>query len=63
MAWVTFTDDFDFSPAARKGMVTVAYKAGITANVTRECLELAIAAGKARRTSAPKSKLNENPKS
>jgi hypothetical protein len=61
MAWVTFTADFDFSPAARKGTVTVAYKAGTTDNVTRECLELAIAAAKARRTTSPKAKPVENP--
>lgn len=61
MAWVTFTADFDFSPAARKGMVTIAYKAGTTDNVTRECLELAIAAGTAKRTTSPKAKPVENP--
>lgn len=61
MAWVTFTDDFDFSPAARRGNVTIAYKSGTTANVTRECVEMAIAAGKAKRTTAPKAKPDENP--
>jgi len=61
MAWVTFTADFDFSPAARKGTVTLAYKAGTTANVTRECLEQAVAAGKATRTTAPKRHPVENP--
>ena len=45
MVWVKFTSDFDFSPAARKGLVTVAYKAGVTENVTRECADKAIAAG------------------
>lgn len=56
MAWVTFTADFDFSPAARKGTVTIAYKAGTTDNVTRECLEQVLEAGKAERTTAPKAK-------
>lgn len=60
MAWVTFTADFDFSPEARKGTVTIAYKAGMTDNVTRECLEQVIAAGKAKRTSSPKAKPVEN---
>lgn len=45
--WVRFMADFDFSPAARRGMVTLAYKQGTVANVTRECASLAIAAGKA----------------
>lgn len=61
MAWVTFTEDFDFSPAARKGLVTLAYRAGTTANVTRECLEQVLAAEKARRTIAPKRHPVENP--
>lgn len=37
MPWVTFSKDFDFSPAARRGHVTVAYKAGMRKNVTRAC--------------------------
>lgn len=45
--WVHFTADHDFRPQARKGRVTVAYKAGMVANVTRECGEQAIAAGRA----------------
>lgn len=45
--WVRFKDDFDFSPKARNGNVTKAYKAGMVQNVTRECAEAAIAAGKA----------------
>lgn len=51
--WVRFTADFDFSPAARRGMVTLAYKQGTVANVTRECARLAIAAEKAVRTVNP----------
>jgi len=47
MPWVRFIADFDFSPAARRGWVTVAYKAGMTKNVTRECAEKAVAAGRA----------------
>lgn len=45
--WVRFTADFPFSPEARGGRVTIAYKAGMTMNVTRECADKAIAAGKA----------------
>ncbi|MEX4006938.1 hypothetical protein [Neoaquamicrobium sediminum] len=37
MPWVTFSKDFDFSPAARRGHVTVAYKTGMRKNVTRAC--------------------------
>lgn len=44
---VTFSAPFDFSPAALKGRVTIAYEAGQTYSVTRECGEAAIAAGKA----------------
>lgn len=62
MAWVVFTGDFDFSPEARKGVVTIAYKAGTTGNVTRECLEKAVAAGKAKRTHSPRAKSVEDPK-
>lgn len=47
--WVKFTKDFDFSPAARKGAVTIAYKAGMEQNVTRECYEAALAVKKAQR--------------
>ncbi len=45
--WVKFTGDFDFSPAARKGRVTIAYQAGTVKNVTRECAGQAIDVGKA----------------
>ncbi len=61
MAWIKFTEDFDFSPAARNGRVTLAYKAGTTANVTRECLEQALAAKRARRISTPNRTPDENP--
>lgn len=52
--WVRFTADLDFSPAAKKGWVTIAYKAGSTTNVTRECAELALRLGRAVRVAAPK---------
>ncbi|WP_421912734.1 hypothetical protein [Mesorhizobium sp.] len=42
--WVRFTGDFDFSPAAHGGRSTIAYKAGMVENVTRECADLAVAA-------------------
>lgn len=45
--WVRFTADFDFSPAAFGGRSTTAYRAGMEMNVTRECADIAIAAGKA----------------
>ena len=45
--WVRFTSDFPFSPAARGGRVTVAYKSGMVMNGTRECADKAIAAEKA----------------
>lgn len=44
---VTFSAPFDYSPAALNGRVTIAYEAGKTYSVTRECGEAAIAAGKA----------------
>lgn len=49
MAWVRFTADFDFSPIARKGHVTIAYKKGMVKNVTTECATLSTGAGKAER--------------
>lgn len=47
MPWVRFTAPFDFSPAARGGLVTIAYPEGMERNVTRECAAAAKAAGKA----------------
>lgn len=52
--WVRFKEDFDFSPAAPKGFVTIAYKAGMVKNVTTECAEAAFAAEKAERTTRAK---------
>jgi hypothetical protein len=45
--WVRFTSDYPFSPDAMKGRVTIAYKAGMVMNATRECADKAIAVGKA----------------
>lgn len=39
--WFRFDRNFDFSPAALNGRVTIAYKAGMVMNVTRECAEAA----------------------
>lgn len=49
MPTITFVEDFDYSPPAHSGRVTLAYRAGTTATVTRDCADMAIAAGKARR--------------
>lgn len=46
MPRVRFLADFDFSPAAKGGRVTVAYKTGVVANVTRECAVLASSLGR-----------------
>lgn len=42
--WVRFTADFDFKP---KPQVTIAYRTGDEKNVTRDCADKAVAAGKA----------------
>lgn len=42
---VRFERDFDFRPAALKGLVSVADKAGMEVAVPRECAEAAVAAG------------------
>jgi hypothetical protein len=52
--WVRFVADFDFSPSALKGLSTVAYKAGMEKNVTRECADEALAAKKAVRIAPQK---------
>lgn len=54
MPHVRFTADFDFSPAALGGRVTLAYRAGTTVTVTTECATAAIAAGKAVKASPPR---------
>jgi hypothetical protein len=48
--WFRFTRNFDFSPAARGGRVTIAYKAGMVQNVTRECADVAEKASAGSRT-------------
>lgn len=45
MPWAKFVADFDFSPAARGGNVTIAYKAGALENVTTECFNAGLSAG------------------
>lgn len=52
--WVRFLADYDFSPSARNGNVTLAYRAGTIANVTRECFDLAKAAKAAEPVKSPK---------
>lgn len=42
--WVRFTADFDWKP---KPQVTLAFLIGQERNVTRDCAEKAVAAGKA----------------
>lgn len=49
MPKVTFLEDYDYNPAALKGALTTAYKAGKTETVNKECADAAIAAGKAKR--------------
>jgi hypothetical protein len=55
--WIRFTADYLFSPAALKGRVSIAYRAGTVANVTHECGEAALATGKAE----PRDAAHENP--
>lgn len=52
MPWVSFGRNFDFTPAAMPN-VTVAYLAGMTRNVTRECAALAVLKGAAALTKKP----------
>ncbi|WP_073052066.1 hypothetical protein [Kaistia soli] len=54
MPWLHFTAPFDFSPAAKGGRMTIAYRAGMVKLVTRECEQAAVAAGKAQRTISPR---------
>lgn len=55
MAWVKFTEDFDCWPSPQ---VTIAYKAGMTLNVTRRCAESAKAKGKAVSCASPRKALS-----
>lgn len=50
MAWVQFTQDYDFY--VRHG-VTIAYKSGMKLNVTARCAREAIALDRAERIKAP----------
>ncbi len=50
MAWVRFTQDFDFR--VRQG-VTKAYKAGMKLSVTARCAQQAIALKRAERIKTP----------
>jgi hypothetical protein len=51
MTHVRFTENFDWSP---KPHVLIAYKAGESHTVKRECAEAAIAAGKAVKEPTPR---------
>jgi hypothetical protein len=48
--WFRFDKDFNFSPEAKDGRVSIVYKASMVMNVTRECAEKAEAAGAGTRT-------------
>ncbi|MBL4767637.1 MAG: hypothetical protein JKY94_07975 [Rhodobacteraceae bacterium] len=54
-----FYENFDFSPKAKKGSVTIAYKAGMTKTVTAECAAAANAAGKGEKIVAKVSDVTE----
>lgn len=49
MAWLRFTADMDWKPTPG---TTIGYKAGMVLNVTRDCAEKAVAAGRAVRLKA-----------
>lgn len=53
MAWVRFTEDFDFRPTRNS---LVAYQAGMQLSVRRACADQAIAANKAVMVKAPSRK-------
>jgi hypothetical protein len=52
MPWVQFSSDYDHTPVAMPN-VTVAYLAGMTRNVTRECAARAVLKGAAQLTKNP----------
>lgn len=54
--WFRFDKDFDFSPVERGGRVTIAYKEGMIANVTRACAEAAKKIGAGKPVKRPKEK-------
>jgi hypothetical protein len=45
LPWITFSKNFDWSPAKFNGRVTLALPAGLKKLVTRECAEAAAKAG------------------
>lgn len=45
MPWIRFKDDFDWEPPEAKGRTVIAYKAGTTKLVRKECAADAVAAG------------------
>ena len=49
--WVRFTADFSW----RRPAFSIDYKAGMTLNVTRDCANAAVAAGKAERVKRERS--------
>lgn len=51
-----FSEPFDFSPGALHGQVTIAYRAGRTYQVTRECAAKAEAAGAGRKVAVPQAR-------
>ena len=51
---VTFTKDFDWRDNDAGGLRVIAYKAGMTINVTSDCAEKAIASGAAEKTGKQK---------
>ncbi|TWF53262.1 hypothetical protein [Neorhizobium alkalisoli] len=56
MAWVRFTEDFDFRPTRSS---LIAYRAGMQLSVRRACADQAIAAGKAVTVKAPARKKSD----
>jgi hypothetical protein len=53
MPWLHFTADFDW----RQPGFTIAYKAGTTKNVTRDCAAAALAKGKAEPADRPQGRV------
>lgn len=51
MAWIRFTDRFNYKPNAG---TTIAYKAGMVLSVPAACATLAVLAGKAVRLKTPR---------
>lgn len=61
MVWVVFTEKFHFTPDADR-RATVVYKpSDEPRQVTKECAEKAIAAGKARRSQKPRKSAEDMP--